>query len=180
MDTSQGQNKNDLNSEKSTTQNASFAEERANSTSLEPSTPSTSPALTVAEIEGGGKAKLLETRWFDKPAPKVTGIDAAHDVNPRAGVTDNQVLLDRGGPHGPVDAQFGMAQRIKNLFRTGSSWDPVDYKSPALTPVQKECLEMLAVKLSRILEGDPRHLDHWVDLQGYPELVVLRMQGKEI
>jgi hypothetical protein len=39
-----------------------------------------------------------------------------------------------------------------------------------LTDVQAESLEMIAVKLARILCGDPEYLDHWADVVGYAKL----------
>ena len=37
---------------------------------------------------------------------------------------------------------------------------------------QREGLEMIAHKISRILNGDPNYDDSWVDIAGYAQLVV--------
>jgi hypothetical protein len=42
----------------------------------------------------------------------------------------------------------------------------------------RESLEMMAVKMSRILTGDFRLQDSWVDLSGYPKLVVNRTPAR--
>jgi hypothetical protein len=41
-----------------------------------------------------------------------------------------------------------------------------------LTDVQAESLEMIAVKLARILCGDPDFQDHWQDVIGYAKLAM--------
>jgi len=40
-----------------------------------------------------------------------------------------------------------------------------------LTPAQKESLEMTVHKIARILNGDPKYKDNWVDIEGYVHLV---------
>jgi hypothetical protein len=40
-----------------------------------------------------------------------------------------------------------------------------------LTPVTKVAIFLILQKLSRACSGDPKHLDHWQDIQGYARLV---------
>jgi hypothetical protein len=40
-----------------------------------------------------------------------------------------------------------------------------------MTASQREALEMIAHKISRILAGDPHFADHWTDISGYARLV---------
>jgi hypothetical protein len=40
---------------------------------------------------------------------------------------------------------------------------------------QRESLDMIACKASRILNGDPNHLDSWVDIAGYATIVATRI-----
>ncbi len=40
-----------------------------------------------------------------------------------------------------------------------------------LTPYMRESLEMIQIKISRILEGNCNHTDHWHDIAGYATLV---------
>jgi hypothetical protein len=91
----------------------------------------------------------------------------------RGAVTSNETLLERGKQHGNAHRQFALAQEIKETLRSGANWD-------ALTVQQRETLEMLATKLSRILEGDATFLEHWRDLWGYSELQTLMMEGKTV
>ena len=72
------------------------------------------------------------------------------------------VLQDRGKTHGDFNDQASISQQIKSLLGRGPR--------PLLAP-HKEALEMIAVKMSRIVSGDPDEIDHWVDIAGYAKLV---------
>ena len=43
---------------------------------------------------------------------------------------------------------------------------------------QTEAISMIFSKIARILNGDPNHLDSWIDIAGYATLVADRLQGK--
>ena len=73
-------------------------------------------------------------------------------------------LVERNKTHGDYDAQADGAQRIKFVMRTFPNWE-------SLTPPQKESLELIATKISRIGHGDYNHVDSWKDISGYAELV---------
>lgn len=91
----------------------------------------------------------------------------------RKEVTNNAVLLERGGRHGPAVEQFDIAQEIKAACRRGRSWENLHSQ-------QKEIVEMLATKLSRIVSGDPMYVDHWSDLKGYSEIGEILTNGGTI
>jgi hypothetical protein len=44
---------------------------------------------------------------------------------------------------------------------------------------QWEALEMIVHKIGRIINGDPDHVDSWMDIAGYATLVADRLQGYE-
>ena len=46
-----------------------------------------------------------------------------------------------------------------------------------LAPDQMLALDMIAVKISRILSGNPSHKDSWVDIAGYAKLISDRLEG---
>lgn len=73
-------------------------------------------------------------------------------------------LKSRGKIHGDYEAQSGITNKIKSIMRNANRWG-------ALRPAQQEALDMIASKMSRILEGDPNHSDHWHDIAGYATLV---------
>jgi hypothetical protein len=41
---------------------------------------------------------------------------------------------------------------------------------------QRESLEMIAHKISRIVNGDANYMDSWVDIAGYAQLVIDKLQ----
>jgi hypothetical protein len=47
-----------------------------------------------------------------------------------------------------------------------------------LYPDQLQALDMIATKISRIVNGNPNHTDSWTDIAGYATLVADRLQGK--
>ena len=85
---------------------------------------------------------------------------ATHSELRRSSDVDHvDILHERGKTHGDYSKQAFRCQEIKKVFAQGSNWG-------TLTVVQIDALEMIAVKISRILEGDPNEPDHWVDIRG--------------
>ncbi len=74
-----------------------------------------------------------------------------------------EVLDQRGSTHGDFRDQFAMSQSLKSVFASMC-------QNVQLTLVQKEVLEMLALKVSRIACGDHMEPDHWLDISGYAKL----------
>lgn len=70
-------------------------------------------------------------------------------------------LNDRGKTHGSFADNAFYAQELRTLFRQGHV---------GLTNVQREALDMIAGKISRILSGNPNEPDHWLDIEGYARL----------
>lgn len=60
-------------------------------------------------------------------------------------------------------------QKINDIMRTGFAWSK-------LTDPQKTSLEMISLKVSRVLNGDPNDVDHWKDIAGYAELIVKELE----
>lgn len=80
-----------------------------------------------------------------------------------------QTLAERGPRHGPSYlVQSTVSVGIKQALLNGRNWG-------ALSPDQREALEMVAVKMSRIVSGDPNFPDHWHDIAGYAKLVEDRL-----
>ena len=79
-----------------------------------------------------------------------------------------ETLQDRGrhyeGPGGYRETA-STAQEIKRLFRASPNWT-----QHRLSYAQKESLDMIANKLSRLLNGNPNHTDTWHDIAGYSTL----------
>lgn len=75
------------------------------------------------------------------------------------------VIEQREASHGSYYHQARTAQELKKLIHDHShGWR-------SLSVEQRESLDMIAVKISRILNGNPNEPDHWRDLAGYATLV---------
>jgi hypothetical protein len=83
---------------------------------------------------------------------------------------------DRGLTHGNYSLRAELAQRLKEQVRSSTNW--TEYEMNALSAPQRESIEMICHKMARILEGDPNHLDHWVDIAGYATLIVNGLEGE--
>jgi hypothetical protein len=79
-----------------------------------------------------------------------------------------ELLEERRRSHGDFKDAAVIAQSTKLLWRASKGW-------MKLTPVMREALENIAVKVGRVLAGDPRYQDHWRDISGYSQLVVTEL-----
>jgi hypothetical protein len=66
--------------------------------------------------------------------------------------------------HGEYELQSALSQEIKRIMRITPNWEKLRYP-------MRESLDMIAVKISRILHGDPTHADSWHDIAGYARLI---------
>jgi len=80
----------------------------------------------------------------------------------------NDLLNQRETTHGDFRRTASTAQRIKAALEDGEAWAWND-----MSPVMRESLHLIATKLARIVEGDPCEMDHWTDLIGYSQLVLV-------
>ena len=77
----------------------------------------------------------------------------------------SETLMYREQSYGNYATGSGIAQNIKRALSDTSGWD-------TLSDTQRSSLEMIAFKISRILNGDPNHADSWRDIAGYAQLIV--------
>ena len=75
----------------------------------------------------------------------------------------NQLCTEREKTHGDFAARAVLSQELQLRLCMQNNW-------PNLTSGQREALQMICVKISRILHGDPNCADHWQDIAGYAEL----------
>jgi hypothetical protein len=84
-----------------------------------------------------------------------------NDENTMKPVRSPEALTtERKNQHGDWTTQAEMANRLKEQLRRSPNWG-------GMVPMQKEALDMIATKMSRIVAGDPMHDDHWDDISGY-------------
>lgn len=72
----------------------------------------------------------------------------------------NYILKERGTRYGVWSEQATTAQGLKDRMGEAPNWNK-------LLPHQRESLEMIQHKISRILHGDPTLADSWLDIAGY-------------
>lgn len=77
----------------------------------------------------------------------------------------NKTLEERGKTHGNWHDQAWLCSWLKFLMRNNRIG-----KFEELSASQAEALDMIAVKISRILTGNPNEPDHWRDIAGYATL----------
>lgn len=82
------------------------------------------------------------------------------------------ILADRGSKYGPFIDNAVIAQGLKDVMRQAPGWSK-------LRADQQEALELNAMKISRILSGDPDYIDNWADIAGYSTLIVKALKGAE-
>ncbi len=73
------------------------------------------------------------------------------------------LLSERQETHGNFEQNAVISQAIKHIFHSMGRY-------PAENLAQCEALDMIALKLSRILSGHNNFEDHWLDISGYSEL----------
>ena len=83
------------------------------------------------------------------------------------------ILAERGVRYGSFASQAAFSQYLKDTLRKHKNYDELMYS-------QKEALEMIMHKISRILNGDPNYDDSWRDIAGYAELIVKELNKNTI
>lgn len=79
-------------------------------------------------------------------------------------MTDRDPLLvEREKTHGDFANNAAISQELKKIIHA-----PTVLRN--FSDVQSEALDMIALKLSRILSGQANFKDHWDDIAGYAKL----------
>lgn len=81
----------------------------------------------------------------------------------------DDILKERNKTHGDFDKQSELVQALEHAIRLSKNWD-------ILPAHQKEALEMIMRKVSRILVGEPAHIDSWADIVGFAQLVINQLK----
>jgi ppGpp synthetase/RelA/SpoT-type nucleotidyltranferase len=84
----------------------------------------------------------------------------------------DDTLKDRNQQYGNFYEQAKSAREIKKAFAKGANWTVMEDDFI-------EALEIIAVKISRILTGNTHNYDSWHDIAGYAELVARRIKPEE-
>ena len=84
-------------------------------------------------------------------------------------MTTEDILEQRGSRYGTFKDQAQLVQGFKQVMENSLRWND-------LKPYQKEALEMIQHKISRMLNGDPMYLDNVEDILGYGKLMLDQMK----
>lgn len=80
----------------------------------------------------------------------------------------DDTLAERGKRYGEFEDHAYVTQAIKRAMQDSQNWSSLDDD-------MVECLEMIAHKIGRILNGDPQYSDNFTDICGYARLVEKRL-----
>jgi hypothetical protein len=105
----------------------------------------------------------------EEPKPTSNGAEVLREM---AQESMDALLQKREDQYGSFMFNANIAIRLKGVIHNA-----IAQKDLHLAPDQMLALDMIAVKISRILSGNPSHKDSWVDIAGYAKLVADRLQG---
>jgi len=74
------------------------------------------------------------------------------------------LLEEREHTHGSFEDNAIISQMLKSAFRSTPKWSK-------LTEIEREAMDMIACKFSRILSGKSMQKQHWEDVVGYAKLI---------
>lgn len=80
-----------------------------------------------------------------------------------------KILEERSKTHGVFFDNASTSVALKRKMRLTKFWG-------RLMPDQEEALDCIMAKVSRILTGNPEHIDSWEDIAGYATLVADRLK----
>jgi hypothetical protein len=80
-----------------------------------------------------------------------------------------KILEERGSRYGDFADNAQTAQDLKMVLYRSAGFCQ-------MSPVQQEALEVICQKISRIVTGNPNYDDNWVDIIGYTQLVIDRLE----
>lgn len=105
----------------------------------------------------------------EEPKPTSNGAEVLREM---AQESMDALIAKREAQYGSFMFSANIAIRLKGVMHNA-----IAQKDLHLAPDQMLALDMIAVKISRILSGNPSHKDSWVDIAGYAKLVADRLQG---
>ena len=76
-----------------------------------------------------------------------------------------EILDERQNTHGSFEDNARISQSLKQIIKQSRNYGLLD-------EVQREAIDMICLKLSRICSGDPYTHLHAEDIAGYAQLVV--------
>ena len=90
-----------------------------------------------------------------------------------------EITRKRGSVYGPFLHNSIVAQAIKKALRSIPDPDNEGLCWENLPHDVREALDLIALKMSRIVTGDHRYLDNWDDIGGYAKIVADRLRSMD-
>lgn len=85
----------------------------------------------------------------------------------------DDTLEERGKKYGASFLeQSRYSQQLKNIIHNSPNWNQMMVD-------EREALEMICTKISRICYGDLKEPDNWHDIQGYARLIEKRLLERQ-
>lgn len=85
----------------------------------------------------------------------------------------SDILDERGARYGNYLKQTEISNALLEVIDSA-----LKARGKVLATDQADALSMIAVKVARIINGDPNHADNWIDVAGYATLVADRLEGR--
>ena len=87
-------------------------------------------------------------------------------------MTVDDLLTERGNTYGSFADNGRIAQALKDIVRSGPRWEHLD-------DIEREALDMICSKISRIVSGKLHFPDNWRDVIGYATLALNEINERE-
>lgn len=88
-------------------------------------------------------------------------------------MTVDETLDERGKRYGKFSDVAEATHDLQTAF-----WESTDYQKLMTMPAfQSVAVDMILHKLARIAIGDADYIDNWLDIAGYAQLVVDKLNG---
>lgn len=107
-------------------------------------------------------------RKADEPAREDVEQMEAQARQPDVG---QALITERQVTHGTFEDNARVSQTLKLMLRAEPGWIK-------LTDVEREVMDMIALKFSRMLSGRSLEKQHWEDVVGYAKLALNQAEGK--
>jgi hypothetical protein len=82
------------------------------------------------------------------------------------------LIDEREKTHGPFERTASAYCFLQEAIKAAARESNSAASAPVVTAI-----DMIAMKLARIIAGNPNEPDHWRDIAGYAELVVRSLEG---
>ena len=120
------------------------------------------------KARGPSEGTLTIEEWAGETAPSPHAADAL--------VTQNKAMTEtldsRAKAYGAFSDNARLAQALKRAMA-----EHAQDMGKTFADDQWEALEMIASKMSRIVNGNPDKVDNWHDIAGYATLIADRLRG---